>query len=55
MNRIKILEQNHEFQEVISYYEEKIDDLNRKNENNIKMFAKLINTFSTTNVNVNKN
>ena len=32
MNKIKIFEQNHEFQEIINYYEEKCDEYNKKNE-----------------------
>ena len=52
MNKIKIFEQNHEFQEIINYYEEKCDEYNKKNEMNVKMFVKMIEKFSNSNNNV---
>ena len=45
MNKIKIFEQNHEFQEIINYYEEKCDEYNKKNEMNVTMFDKMIEKF----------
>jgi len=51
MNRIKMLEESHEFNEVIAYYEEKIEELNNKTENSIKTFTKMIESFSSSNSN----
>ena len=51
-NKIKLLEEKHEFSEVIQFYENILQKMKSKSISYIKLFTQIINTITDTNNNV---
>lgn len=52
MNKLSILENQHDFSELVKYYEGKMEEQIAKNESNVKMYIKMIEKFSNPSNNV---